>query len=83
MFLSLYKSIIRPHVEDAVIVCPLLYKKDMVAIENVQRSATKLVRRIRHLIYQERLKCLGSPSLEYRRERERERVRSLLKCTEL
>ena len=44
-------------------------KKDMVAIENVQMRATKLVRTISHLTYQERLECLGLPSLEYRRER--------------
>ena len=69
MFLNLYKSIVRPHVEYAVTVCTPLYKKDMVAIENVQRRATKLVRTISHLTYQERLKCLGLPSLEYRRER--------------
>ena len=69
MFLNLYKSIVRPHVEYAVTVCTPLYKKDMVAIENVQRRATKLVRTKSHLIYQERLKCLGLPSLEYRRER--------------
>ena len=69
MFLNLYKSIIRPHVEYAVTVCTPLYKKEMVAIENVQRRATKLVRTISHLTYQERLKCLGLPSLAYRRER--------------
>ena len=69
MFLNLYKSIVRSHVEYAVTVCMPLYKKDMVAIENVQRRATKLVRTISHLTYQERLKCLGLPSLEYRRER--------------
>ena len=66
MFLNLYKSIVRPHVEYAVTVCTPLYKKDMVAIENVQRRATKLVRTISHLPYQEKLKCLGLPSLEYR-----------------
>ena len=40
----------------------------MRAIENVQR-ATKLCSNIKHLSYQERLKKLGLPSLEYRRER--------------
>ena len=68
MFLNLYKSIVRPHLEYAATVCTPLFKKDMIAIENVQRRATKLVRTISHLTYQERLKRLGLPFLEYRRE---------------
>ena len=69
MFLNLYKSIVRPHLEYAATVCTPLFKKDMIAIENVQRRATKLVSTISHLTYQETFKCLGLPSLEYRRER--------------
>ena len=69
MFLNLYKSIVRPHLEYAATVCTPLFKKDMITIENVKRRATKLVSIISHLTYQERLKCLGLPSLEYRRER--------------
>ena len=41
----------------------------MIAIENVQRRATKLVKCISHLTYLERLNILGLPSSEYRRER--------------
>ena len=41
----------------------------MRAIENVQRRVSKLVSNIKHLSYQERLKKLGQPSLEYKRER--------------
>ena len=69
MFLNLYKSIERPHLEYAVTISSPIYKKDMILIENVQRRATKLVSSIRHLSYQERLINLGLPSLEYRRER--------------
>ena len=46
-----------------------LYKKDIVEIENVQRRATKLVWTRSHLSYHERIRSLGLPSLEYRRER--------------
>ena len=42
MFRNLYKTIVRPHLEYATTVCTPLFKKDMVAIENVQRRATKL-----------------------------------------
>ena len=69
MFLNLYKSIVKPHLKYAATVCTPLFKTDMIAIENVQRRATKLVSTINHLTYQESLKCLGLPSLEYRRER--------------
>ena len=44
-------------------------KKDKIAVENVQRRATKLVRPCKYLSYPERLRKLGLPSLEYRRER--------------
>ena len=46
-----------------------MYKKDRIAIENVQRRATKLVKSCKDLSYPERLKKLGLPSLEYRRDR--------------
>ena len=46
-----------------------MYKKDMIAIENVQRRATRLVRSLKNKAYRERLKILGLPTLEYRRER--------------
>ena len=69
MFLNLYKSIVRPHLEYASTVWSVLYKKDCISIENVQRRATRMVHSIRHLNYSDRMRELGLPSLQYRRTR--------------
>ena len=69
MFLNLYKSIVRPHLEYATCVWSPQYKKDAITIENVQRRATRLLPCLKNKTYSERLKFLGLPSLEYRRER--------------
>lgn len=69
MFLNLFKSMIRPHLEYATVVWSPMYKKDRIALENVQRRATKLVHACRNLTYPERLRKLGLPTLEYRRLR--------------
>ncbi len=69
MFLNLYKSLVRPHLEYASQVWSPLYKKDKIAIENVQRRATKLLCNLRNKSYSERLRSLGLPTLEYRRTR--------------
>ena len=69
MFMSLYKSLVRPHLEYATVIWFPLYKKDRITIENVQRRATKLVRACKNFSYPERLRKLGLPTLEYRRKR--------------
>ena len=46
-----------------------MYKRGCIALENVQRRASKLVRSISNLSYPERLQNLGLPSLQYRRLR--------------
>ena len=69
MFLNLFKSLVRPHLEYASTVWSPQHKKDMIAIENVQRRATRMLSCLRGKTYPERLKILGLPSLEYRRER--------------
>ena len=51
-----------PSIQEAV-------KKNRIAIENVQRHATKLVKSISHLPCNDRLRVLGLPTLEYRWER--------------
>ena len=69
MFLNLYKSVVRPHLEYASTIWFPMYKKDKIIIENVQRRATRLVKSVQYLSYHARLRTLGLPSLEYRRNR--------------
>ena len=69
MFRTLFKSLVRPHLEYASVIWSPYLKKDKIAIENVQRRATKRVRSISDLSYTGRLKKIGMPSLEYRRIR--------------
>ena len=66
---TLYTSLVRPSLEYANAVWSPMYKKDAVAIENVQRRATKLVPKLKNLSYEARLKSLNLPSMYYRRAR--------------
>ena len=65
----LYRTLIRPHLEYANSVWGPTSKTDQDAVERVQRRATKMVRSLRHLSYQDRLRALKLPSLHYRRMR--------------
>ena len=69
MFLTLYKSLIRPQLEYANQVWSPRLAKHITMIENVQRRATKLVPELSELTYEERLKELELPTLAYRRLR--------------
>ena len=69
IFIPLYKSLVRPHLEYASVIWSPTYKKDIIAVENVQRRATKMVTGLKEKTYEERLKILGLPTLYYRRDR--------------
>ena len=69
VFMALYKSIVRPHLEYATVVWSPKFKKDTDALEQVQRRATRLVNGLSHLSYSDRLRSLNLPTLEFRRKR--------------
>lgn len=69
MFNSIYKSLIRSHLESGNKIWAPIRKTDSDHLEKVQRRATKIVVEIRDLPYGERLKELKLHSLLYRRRR--------------
>ena len=69
MLITLYKSLIRPHLEYANVIWHPMYKVQLVALEKVQRRATKLLPDIRNMSYKERLVELKLPSIKFRQIR--------------
>jgi hypothetical protein len=69
LFLTLYSTYVRPHMEFCVQAWSPYLQKDIATLERIQRRATKLVKCISKLSYQDRLRYLGLYSLERRRKR--------------
>ena len=69
MMLQLYKSMVRPYLEYANDVWSPRLKRNVHALESIQRRATKLIPHLTNLSYEERLTKLKLPTLVYRRNR--------------
>ena len=65
----LYTSLVRSHLEYGHKIWGPHFKGDIIAVEKVQRRATKLVDTIKNLTYEARLRHLNLPSLKHRRRR--------------
>jgi hypothetical protein len=64
-FCLLFKSLVRPILEYVSSVWNPYKTKDIEAIENVQRRATKMLPDMKDFTYEERLRKLKLPSLRY------------------
>ena len=66
VLVSLYESMVRPHLENCLVVWNPHYTKDKVLQERVQHRFTRMFDDLKELPYEDRLRKLGLWSLEER-----------------
>lgn len=69
LFLTLYKSLVRSHLDYGNLIFYPTTKKYKQILENAQRRATRVIPELHGLSYRERLIELNLPTLDYRRKR--------------
>jgi len=70
VIMSLYKTLVRPHVEYCISAWNPHYMKDKELLEKVQRRFTKMINNMKRKTCEERLHCLKLWTLEARRNRQ-------------
>ena len=68
-FITLYKTLVRPHLEYANCVWSPFRQMDVDKLEKVQIRATRMVKHLKKYSYEVRLRFLNLPTLKYRRLR--------------